>query len=147
MKIYFKRLLNRFKNKLFFKFRKKISPYSKEIYAICLMGIYHKNNDMRCDLATGDIIIKLKDLGYHIIITYSDVIITNHEFPNLGQLEDKVVDKIRAKAIAEISKDRQQTKNEILLNYSNLIKNVKDKVRNSSRNATLKKMTHEHTNF
>jgi hypothetical protein len=145
---YFNKILNRVKNRIYFRFKTKISPHSKDIYAIVLMGIYHVENKMECDLATGDIVIKLKDLGYHIIITYNEVIITNHEFPNLGPVEDKVIEKIRTKAIAKISKDRQNTKNEILDNYKKLLKEVKNKVKESDKKArlNLQKRIHEHTN-
>lgn len=147
MKKYILKVYNRTKNKIYFKWKKEIiTPTSKGIYLIALYSLYHEENEIICDLESGDIIIHVPELNYHVIVTGRDIIVTNHDFPNLGQAGDEVVKRFRSKAKTHISKLRQHTKNEILANNRNLIQEVQTKIRNSSRLATLKMKSNEHTN-
>ena len=132
MKRYIKRLFIRTKNKIYFSWkREQVTTISKGIYAIALYGLYHEDNKISCDLLSGDIIIHIPKFNYHIVATRSNIIITNHEFPNLGEVGIIVVERFRKKAIIHISKLRQETKNEILNNNRNLIQEVRTKLFNS----------------
>jgi hypothetical protein len=124
--------------RVFNKFKKPISKESIEIYKIVLLTLHHPNSKLFCDLKTSDMIIELDELGYHIVITKTKVIVTNHDFPNLGDLETEVVNKIIDKVSTELSKIRQLYKQEILSNNRNLILEVKEKVKASSFKARLK---------
>lgn len=146
MKKYVIRLFNRTKNKLYFKWKKEVvTSNSKGIFVIALYSLYHKENEILCDLESGDIIIHVPELNYHVIVTGDDIIVTNHEFPTLGPVGTEVVKRFRDRAKAHISKLRQHTKNEILANNRNLIQEVKGKLYDSSKVAFLKHKAYEHT--
>lgn len=133
--------------KIGYKIRKKcgtaITDNSKGQYAIVVEALNHKNAYILGDILTSEIFIHIPDSDngdkntreLFIVLTKTKVIISNHDFPNLGDIDEVVAERLYEKAKLKLSNIRQQYKNEQMKNVGNLIDEVRKNLRESSKQA------------
>lgn len=146
MSNFFTKYLNRTKNRICSKFKKEITDISKGQYAIVMDALEHENNYILGDILTGEIFIHIPDENtddekgkkeLFIVLTNTKVIISNHVFPTLGDVDEFVAARVYNKAKLKLSSIRQAYKAEQLKNIDNLIYDVRNNIRESRKKARL----------